>query len=296
MTEVRTCNWSDAGSDEPSYTWQANTIAYLAANYVTPDGTLATGNHAHLASTPKKADNGNASFVARVQACVSTALLGSEKCNNYNPDKSDGAVKKWKPVGLLQDFGESKNSGVEAARAEFGLMMGSYDYNLKGGVLRKNMAQMNDEIEATTGRFIGTSGIIKSLNEITLYGYNESTGNYGQNCYSDTITNGSCPSWGNPVGELVLETMRYYANKDAYTSSSSGQDVAVGLVAAARVDPMVSNPAIGTSTRTKLYGNPICRPLNMLAVTSGANSFDDDDYGARFADLNPGSNTIEDRQ
>lgn len=292
MTEVRTCNWADGGSAEPSYSWRTATIDYLSANYVTPDGTLATGDHKHLSTTPKKADTGNASFVARVQACVSTALLGSEKCANYNPDKTDGAVKKWKPIGLLQEFGESKNSGVEPARAEFGLMLGSYDFNLKGGVLRKNMAQINDEIESTTGRFLGTAGIIRSLNEITLYGYNVSTGNYSQNCYSDTITNGACPSWGNPVGELVLETMRYYANKDAYSSGGSGQDVAVGLTAVTRVDPMTANPAIGTSTRTKLYGNPICRPLNMLAVTSGSNSYDDDDYGSRFADLNPGSNTV----
>jgi len=292
MTEVRTCNWADGGSGEPSYSWRSDTISYLSANYVTPDGTLATGDHVHLAQTPKKSDAGNASFVARVQACVSTALLGLEKCKNYNPDKSDGAVKKWKPIGLLQDFGESNNLGVEAARAEFGLMMGSYDYNLKGGVLRKNIGQMNDEIEASTGRFTGTSGIIKSLNEITLYGYDVGTGNYSQNCYSDTITNGSCPSWGNPVGELVLETMRYYANKDAYTSGGSGQDVAVGLVAVTRADPLVSNPTIGASTRSKLYGNPICRPLNMLAVTSGSNSYDDDDYGSRFSDLNVGTATV----
>jgi type IV pilus assembly protein PilY1 len=201
-------------------------------------------------------------------------LLGSEKCKNYGT----AALPKYKPAGLLHEFGESRSSGVEAALAEFGLMMGSYDNNLEGGILRKNMGQLNDEIDSATGVFVsagvGKGGIIKSFDEITHYGYDLSSGNYAQTCYSDAITNGNCPSWGNPVSELLLESLRYYAGKSAaYTTGT--KDAAVGLpVVTTRTDPLTNNPAIGASTRSKLYGLPVCRPLNMLTITSGASSYD----------------------
>ncbi|HUG23257.1 MAG TPA: hypothetical protein VMN83_12090, partial [Albitalea sp.] len=64
MTEVRTCNWSS----EIYYKWKPETRTYLEANYVTPKGTLATGDHKHLESVPEKSGE-NTSYVARVQAC-----------------------------------------------------------------------------------------------------------------------------------------------------------------------------------------------------------------------------------
>lgn len=278
MTEVRTCNWST----EVGYTWRSATIDYLSANYETPAGTrgATTPAHVHLTSVPSRTGE-NTSFVARIQACVSS-LLGNEKCKDYNPT----GTAKYKPIGLLQEFGVSEKTGVEPARAEFGLMMGSYDNNLQGGVLRKNMGQINDEIDPLTGVFLtpASGGIIRSFNEITLYGYDVASGNYSQTCQSDTITNGSCPSWGNPVSELLLESLRFFAGKSA-AYSAGAKDVAVGLPAVTtRKDPITDNPVIGASTRTKLYGQGVCRPLNMLTVTSGASSFDDDSLSL-FSDI-----------
>ena len=278
MTETRTCNWST----ELGYTWQGPTITYLDNNYLTPAGTLGKDNsdHRHLSTTPDKTGE-NTGFVGRVQACV-TDLLGGEKCQNYGT----AASPKYKPIGLLQEFGTSTNSGVSPARSEFGLMMGSYDNNLQGGVLRKNMGQLNDEVDSATGVFLtpASGGIIRSFNEITLYGYDLATGNYIDSCFSDTIANGSCSSWGNPVGELVLESLRFYAGKSpAYAAGL--KDTAVGLPSvSAWIDPLKSNPTIGASTRTQLYGQPICRPLNMLTVTSGSSSFDDNALDS-FTDL-----------
>jgi type IV pilus assembly protein PilY1 len=281
MTEVKSCNWSS----ELAYTWQTPTINFLNANYVTPAGVTATANadYSHLTSVPSLGGD-NSTYTARVAVCVNNKL-GSEKCKNYGT----AAAPKYKPTGLLHEFGESENSGVEAARAEFGLVMGSYDFNLNAGLLRKHMGQINDEIDPTTGVFItpaaGNGGIIKSFNEITLYNYNVGNGDYGESCYSDNLSNGKCPSWGNPVGELLLESLRYFGGQNASNASptSSSKDVAVGLPAATwpqngalAFDPLKANPAIGGSTRTKLYGQPICRPLNMLTITSGASSFDHD--------------------
>jgi type IV pilus assembly protein PilY1 len=286
MTEVRTCNWSG----EINYSWQADTVTYLNNNYETPAGTYASSDaeHSHLTSVPTFGGE-NAGFVGRVQACHKD-FLGSEKCKNYG----NAVTPQYKPVGLLQEFGESLNNGSEPARAEFGLMMGSYDNNLQGGVLRKNMSQLNDEIDSATGVFLiptaGTGGIIRSFNEMTLYDYDVNTGHYtttscpSDKRYSDVITNGNCPSWGNPVGELLLESMRYFAGKTAlYTKGS--KDDAVGLPAVTTwTDPLKDDPDVGTATvkakRSKLYGQAICRPLNMLTVTSGSNSYDDNSMSA----------------
>jgi len=291
MTEITSCNWGNQAPNEPSYTWQPPTVAYLNNTYRTPDGTYGKDvpDHAHLSSSPSSVQPDLTSgtvaqpsgYVARVQPCVA-ALLGEERCKNYG----SATTPAYKPIGLLHEFGESSQSGTLAAQAEFGLMLGSYDYNVTGGVLRKNMGQFNDEIDPTSGIFVdppsGTGGIVRSLNSITLYGYEDSTGLYSDNCvstlpggtYAPTIADGKCPSWGNPLASLMLESLRYYAGKSGSFASGT-KDAAIGLpVVSTRTDPLQSNPAIGTSTRADLYGQAICRPLTMLTMTSGSNSFD----------------------
>jgi len=275
MSEVRTCNWDS----EVSYTWKAPTIAFLNNNYLTPAGALATANAAyqHMAKTPTTAD----SFNARVQVCMATQL-GNERCKKY------GSV--WKPIGLLQEFGESTSFGSKPARAEFGLVMGSYDNNLEAGRLRKNMQEISDEIDPGNGQYLTSApgaartyrasngGIIRSLDEITLFGYNVNSGNYGQTCYSNDLTNGNCPSWGNPIGELLLESMLYYGGRPA-TAASGDQtkDTAVGLPQVTTPqDPLKWNPNVnGLKSRQALYGQNMCRRLNALTITGGVNSFDD---------------------
>jgi type IV pilus assembly protein PilY1 len=286
MSEVRTCNWST----ELNYTWKSTTVDFLSANYLTPAGTLGSADpdHVHRSSVPTGGD----SYVARVQSCVAT-LLGNERCKQY------GSV--WKPIGLLQEFGESTDFGNRPARAEFGLLMGSYDNNLEAGRLRKNLLEISDEINPATGQYLtatsprtyrGTNGgIIAALDEVTLYGYNANNGNYDQTCRSDDITNGNCSSWGNPVGEMLLESMLYLAGRSATTASGSQtKDNAVGLPqVTTRLDPIVWDGAVnGLRRRSELYGQNICRRLNALTITGGMTSFDDNSM-SRLSDL--GSST-----
>lgn len=280
MTEVKTCNWSDV-TGESSYTWKTPTITFLDNNYVTPAGTKGAdnSNYKHLTTNPKKSEGATYSskgpgFIARVKVCVSKDLLGDETCTHYGDAEPSGV---WKPTGLLQRFGQSGNPGTAAARAEFALMLGSYDYNLEAGVLRKNMSEMNDEINLTDGTFKNTAGIVKSLDEITLYGYDVGTGNYSETCYSDTLTTGHCPSWGNPVGELLVESLRYYAGKTA-AKTSGAKDTAVSLSSVSWSDPLTTNPTYTSGKkRSDLYGQAICRPLNMVTVSGGVNSYDNID-------------------
>lgn len=294
MTEVRSCNWSG----EIGYTWKTPTVDFLKNNYISPNGTkgVDNANYVHPLSVPANPAQGavyggiGPNLTARVKVCVSADKL-EPGCKLY------GTV--YKPTGLLHEFGESTDSGNKAARAEFGLLMGSYDNNLEAGILRKNMGEINDEIDKTTGRFMlslksdGTGykepngGIIKSFNEITLYGYNVGTGNYSETCQSDTLTNGHCPSWGNPVGEMLLESTRFFAGK-APAKAPGGKDTDVGLpttVDAARpltarkwTDPIGTESdsflVSGITKRSTLYGRGICRPLNMLTISGGVNSWD----------------------
>ncbi|MDM0054911.1 pilus assembly protein [Variovorax fucosicus] len=275
MTEVKTCNWTQ----EISYTWKPATVTFMSNNYQGIGGTTV----AHKSGTPDNPANSTSSkeYIARVQACVSSNI-GDESCKQY------GTV--WKPRGLLNEFGESDNYGNKAAKAEFALMLGSFDSNLDGGVLRKNMSEINDEIDSSTGQFKylsgGTAGIIQALSKLRLYGYNPNNGNYSESCNSRAITNGHCPSWGNPIGEIVTEGLRYFAGKTRYFNPGTSMDDEFGLPKPSWTDPLVSNPTYTSGkTRAALYGKNVCRPLNMVTISSGVSTFDDDQVNGAFTDI-----------
>ncbi|MEG7360981.1 pilus assembly protein [Pseudomonas citronellolis] len=146
-------------------------------------------------------------LTVRVQACVSASLKESN-CVQY------GSV--YKPTGVLHDYGASN-------KMYFGLMTGTYTNNLRGGVLRKAPASFGDEYTASNGRFltdstsgtgclnsrcyVNNSGIVANLDRLVYY----------QRCTSGNgdspLKNGNCPDWGNPLGEMAYETLRYYAGK-----------------------------------------------------------------------------------
>jgi type IV pilus assembly protein PilY1 len=154
-------------------------------------------------------------YRVRVQVCPSTAALQDDYCRLY----PSGVAK---PTGILHDYGESE-------QMMFGLITGSQRNNLDGGVLRRNVLSFKDEIDANTGQFLTTvNGIVGNLDRLRMIGggYNSSV---TDNTSSDTnwnwangtgtcpsiggrpIVNGECRMWGNPVGEMLLESMRYYA-------------------------------------------------------------------------------------
>ncbi len=156
-----------------------------------------------------EANGSGPDFVARVLTCVD-GLIGSEDCRAY-PGLADG-VKK--PVGLLQKFGGDNS-------ISFGLITGSYEQNLSGGVLRKNVTSIDSEIN-DDGTFDNTvtHGIIKTLDTFRIFGYSFQSGHYldafnggdgGDTCtfgLSD-FPEGQCSNWGNPQTEAFLEGIRY---------------------------------------------------------------------------------------
>ncbi|MEA1991970.1 MAG: hypothetical protein U9N58_07230, partial [Thermodesulfobacteriota bacterium] len=147
----------------------------------------------------------------------------------------------YKPVGILQRHGESD-------RMYFGLITGSYSKNTSGGVLRKNISSITDEIDSnTTGQFTSTNGIIKTIDALRVIGFDYGSHSYNQNCgwiTSRPISQGECRMWGNPVGEMMYEGLRYFAGKGAATTDfnySSGDDVTLGLPKPAWQDPYDPN-------------------------------------------------------
>lgn len=170
----------------------------------------------------------------RVRVC--DPAVGLEKnCQQY-PNGN------FKPYGILQERGEPK-------LMYFGLITGSYAKNTSGGVLRKGIGDIGDEIIPETGVFRTaantagyTGGIIQTINNLRIYGYSYANRNYSSdNCGWITqppFTNGGfregrCRDWGNPIAEIMYEGMRYFAGErqptPAFDYSGATNDDALKL-------------------------------------------------------------------
>lgn len=238
-----------------------------------------TGIQAYSESPPnnRKLGTGSASgeFQVRVNVCVNN--LEESNCLTY-PDGNK------KPVGLLQRYGESN-------RILFGLMTGSYMRSKDGGVLRKTIGGMDDEINSSTdGTFKDlsdtTPGIIKTLDLLTIYGYRFDDGTYHSGSTNvpnnlshdgclwsqDSFSNGQCTNWGNPQAEIYLESLRYLAGKSASTTFSADDS--------RRIDGLVTADWGDAPVNRQNY----CAPLNILQFNASTTSYDGDNLGG-FASL-----------
>lgn len=216
-------------------------------------------------SNPDKTTNGLGSkdYVARVKVCDSS-YIGTENCKTY----PDGAKK---PIGLLQTYGDDD-------KLRFGMMTGSFGKNKSGGVLRKNVSSITDEIDVTTsGTFKSapsTGGIIDTLNKLRIHGYRNDDGTYfgttgSDNCIwgLNTFTDGDCSNWGNPQSEIFLESLRYLTNHSALsaylpTSTNTDSSYIPGLTVATP-----TNPIIATEW---------CAKLNVIQFNASTSSYDGD--------------------
>ena len=78
-----------------------------------------------------------------VEACSSSNVqLLEASCKAY----PNGGKTVYKPTGLLHDFGEN-------GKMYFGLLTGSYEKNIAGGVLRRNIGNFAEEVDPQTGQF-----------------------------------------------------------------------------------------------------------------------------------------------
>jgi len=159
----------------------------------------------------------------RVEACASSnADLREATCKPY---PNNGGTPIHKPTGLLHDFGENE-------KMYFGLVTGSYQRNIAGGMLRRNMSKFTEEVDLQTGIFkSGVSGVVANIDRQKAIGFNGSTYNACGWITDGPISTKTDPSicamWGNPVAEMMFETMRYFAGASGahseydYTNSGS---------------------------------------------------------------------------
>ncbi|NOR71032.1 MAG: hypothetical protein GQ532_15270 [Methylomarinum sp.] len=217
-------------------------------------------------SNPQKSSKGlgEDDYIARVKVCASTGLIGTEECKVYN----DGTTDTLKPIGLLQTYGDED-------KISFGLMTGSYKKNKSGGVLRKNVGVMTDEINVSTdGTFKTTpaaGGIINTLNKFRPYGYSHNNGVYnsGDNCSwgLNSFNNDQCRNWGNPQSEILLESLRYLAGKNASSTFNTDDTSRIsGLTTATFTDPIPSDQW--------------CAPLNVIQFNASTTSYDGDELSS----------------
>jgi type IV pilus assembly protein PilY1 len=207
-------------------------------------------------------------YAVRVKVCkasVAPAIPLEPNCKQYGAN--------YKPVGLLQDYGEGATP-----RMYFGLMTGSYAKNTSGGVLRKKMGSSSlplsspaagmsatNEIDPATGQFLTGAtniGIIAAFNRMHGTGFSASnatdayayrTAYTGQSCgwiTNGPITEGQCQMWGNPIAEIMFESLRYFAGTatplpafaTTFGQGEEGQLPGGGLPVATWDNPYTNHP------------------------------------------------------
>jgi type IV pilus assembly protein PilY1 len=261
--ERRQCQWIGENSWEVNGSSNGNDEAktnYPAKSEYPPD--------------PKSENLGD--LVVRVEVCNSD-LLGGERCRQYPNGK-------WKPIGLLQEFGEKD-------QAEFGLMTGSFSNNIQGGILRKNVSSFKNEVDLDTGIFKPVNGIVGTLNQLRIFGYRyfdsihlddpgegqTPIGKLKSFCAFQTIglSNGRCMSWGNPIGEIFIESLRYFRGglkpsvEYGNNSDKIGSDY-LGLPHRVIWEDPVAQDKSG------VFGKPHCRSMNIVNFNASVISYDGD--------------------
>jgi type IV pilus assembly protein PilY1 len=251
---------------------------YSRSSTADPIIQVATGNYPRWAMTENpqcgtgSGDKpGSLTDTRTVRVAVCAPGMLEDNCTLY------GATN-YKPTGLLQQYGESE----ALARVQFGLLTGSYSKNKSGGVLRKNTSWLtnnatasDDEINPGTGQFINqtatSAGIINTINRIRISGwdYSSSPPKHQNSCNNPGITtfsDGQCVDWGNPLSEMYLETLRYFAGESsptsAFDSTSSEQTHLPSLPKVTWSDPLPSDQW--------------CALSNTVVLSTGLNSFDRD--------------------
>ncbi len=194
-------------------------------------------------------------YDVNVESCV-TGLLEAN-CKGY----SDGTTTTYKPIGLLQRYGEDDLMA-------FGLLSGSFQKNTSGGVLRKNIASFKDEIDLDTGIFTNVTGIVDTIDKLRISRFDYSSHSYTSGWITNgPITEGQAQDWGNPIAEMMYESLRYFAGKSGPTSAfstSTGGSLILPI-------PTWQNPY-----RTTPGGYAHCAKPIQLVISDVNSSYDSD--------------------
>ncbi len=234
------------GNNARIWEWASKERPVLQDNLSTGNFPAGTGNERNL--------------TVRVEVCTATFNSGCKRYPNG----------QYKPVGLLHDYGETD-------AMLFGLITGSYDQHMSGGRLRKVVSSFSDEVTANTGQFVSGARIVTTFDKLRIRGFNQSGTSseyWKSNPYEDSAkapTEGQLIDWGNPIGEMMYEGIRYFSGKKAATAAyntSTTFDTAVGLSSATWDDPYDKNAGAARAS--------FCARANFLVISDINPSFDGD--------------------
>ncbi|NJD37135.1 MAG: pilus assembly protein PilY [Geobacter sp.] len=233
-----------------------------------------------------------------------------ERCRLYGSD--------YRPIGLFQKYGEYKEDGTGVSKVcsttmgkpcsndndcgtgeglcfdksamYFGFMTTTYTKNLSGGVLRKNPGPVSDEVNMNNGTQQTSENdrgnLIISMDRMKVIDFD-----YGSHSYSNCgwittrpINEGECKMWGNPIAEMMYESLRYFAGKGLPTAEftySTTADAGVNL----------SKPAWGYNKGSTWYQPydifPSCAQAFNLVLSDVNTSYDSDQIpGSHYAKPN----------
>lgn len=160
---------------------------------------------------------GISDYPLRVEVCSVADELRESNCKLYQNNTS------YKPTGILHDYGEND-------RMYFGLLTGSYQKNITGGVLHSNVSNFSREINPLTGQFClngncgsggDVKGIVHTISSFRMLDFNYKDYTYGCGWIATRpVKEGECWMWGNPVAEMMYETLRYFSGATAHAMST----------------------------------------------------------------------------
>ena len=215
-------------------------------------------------SKERKQGDGYADIEMEVDVNVCKAGFLEEFCQEYPSGH-------YKPIGLLHEYGEDD-------AMYFGLLTGSFENNLQGGVVRQNISSFGDnEVNRTDGTFTYVDGIIKTLDGMQIPNdFHTQTVQSDCGWIADRpFENGECRAWGNPVAEMMYEGLRYFAGEKDPTLeyfTSGGLDSELGLEPVEWEDPY---------SASQPYGQ--CAKAFQLVISDPSPSFDGDQLpGSEF--------------
>lgn len=248
------------GNNARIWEWASKERPVLQDNLSTGNFPAGTGNERNL--------------TVRVEVCTAAFNSGCKRYPN----------NQYKPVGLLHDYGETD-------AMLFGLITGSYDQHMSGGRLRKVVSSFSNEITPSTGQFTTNARIVTTFDKLRIRGFNQSSDSseyWKSNPYEDSAKSpieGQLIDWGNPIGEMMYEGIRYFSGKKAATSSyntSTTFDTAVGLSSATWDDPYDKAASAAKAS--------FCARANFLTISDINPSFDGDQVPGSYWNVR-GSNS-----
>lgn len=233
-----------------------------------------------------------------------------ERCRLYGSD--------YRPIGLFQKYGEYKEDGTGISKVcsttmgkpcgndndcgvgeglcfdksamYFGFMTTTYTKNLSGGVLRKNPGPVSDEVNMNNGTQQTSENdkgnLIISMDRMKVIDFDYGSGSYSSCGWITTrgINEGECKMWGNPIAEMMYESLRYFAGKGAPTAEYTYSTTADSSVS-------LSKPAWGYNKGSTWYQPydifPSCAQAFNLVLSDVNTSYDSDQIpGSSYAKPN----------